>query len=169
MDLFEINWTTHQTRFNNPTFPREKVVLGVNQYDLKEYLSWIINVLYAPTQNEEMAKHKLRHERYKADKAMYDAEERARQLLPRDEVVSGLSMLLSGTKNKFLAWIKRLPGLLEMKTARQIEPVLERELFIILSELAKGIGVIVPKEKKPKAKAKTKTSTTKKRKSPKKK
>lgn len=166
MDLFPLHWNTHQTRFNGPTFPKEDVVLGNNKYDIKPYINWLINVHYAAINNEEMAREKLRHEKYKADKAMYDAEERVKRLLPRDEVISGLGLLLTGVKNKFLAWIKRLPGLLAGKTAREIEPILEHELYVILSDLAKGIGLIAPREKKPR---KIKTTTPKKKGRPKKK
>jgi hypothetical protein len=155
-DLFGLHWQTHEARFRAPMFPREDVVLGNNQYDLKAYIEWMINVYFAAKDSDAMFKEKLRHEKYKADKAMYDAEERARLLLPRDEVVSGLSLLLSGIKNKFLEWVKRMPGLLAMKTARQIEPILQKELFLILSDLAKGIALIVPKMLKEKLPAKRK-------------
>lgn len=151
MDLFEVHWNTHSTRFVSPGFPREQVVLGRNQgYNLKVYLKWLIDVHYGATNSDAMAKEKLRHEKYKADKAQYDAEERIKLLIPRDEVVRGLGLLLSGIKNKFLAWIKRLPGLLANKSLREIEPILQEELYIILSDLAKGIGVIVPEHKRKK-------------------
>lgn len=148
IDLFQSTPDLHDKRFRSPTFPKEKVVLGSNRYNLKEYLWWIFHVLMANTSGEEMQKEKLRHEKYKADKAMYDAEERANQLLSRNVVVSGLSLLLSGVKNKLLAWIKRLPGLLANKSAREIEPILEHELYVILFDMSKGIKKLIPKEKK---------------------
>lgn len=151
-DLFDIHWMTHQTRFVSPGFPKDEVCIGYNQYDLKPYIKWLINVHYAVTDSTQMAKEKLRHEKYKADKAQYDAEERIKQLLSRDEVVSGLSLLLSGIKNKFLAWVKRLPGLMANKLMRDIEPILQEELYLILSDLASGIRNIAPPEEKKKPK-----------------
>ena len=148
MDLLGGPWETHKKRIHSATFPTERCRIGRSKYDLKVYLEWLLNVHLAVNSSDQMAKEKLRHEKYKADKAMYDAEERARQLLSRDEVVSGLSLLLTGMKNKFLAWIKRLPGLLANKSAREIEPILEHELYVILSDLAKGIKKLIPKEKK---------------------
>ena len=149
MDFFDNdgNWDTHAKRFKGANFPKDRVILARNTYDLKAYVQWLIKYYYAVT-GKEMAKEKLRHEKYKADKAMYDAEERARELLPRGEVVSGLSLLFTGVKNKLLGWIKRLPGLLAHKTARDIEELLEQELYVVLSDLSKGIGLLVPKEKK---------------------
>ena len=148
IDLFDLHWMTHQSRFVSPGFPKDDVVVGRNQYDIKAYIKWLINVHYAANDSTAMAKEKLRHEKYKADKAQYDAEERIKQLLSRDEVISGLSLLLSGIKNKFLAWVKRLPPLMANKSTRDIEPILQAELYQILSDLAGGIRKIAPPDEK---------------------
>lgn len=155
IDLFDVHWNTHNSRFVAPGFPKDEVVKDYNQYDLKAYLKWMIDVHYAATNAKAMAKEKLRHEKYNADKAQYDAEERIKQLLSRDEVVSGLSLLLTGIKNKFLAWVKRLPALMANKSTRDIEPILQEELYLILSDLASGIKGMLPPEVEKKVKKKT--------------
>lgn len=147
MDLFSLHWNTHVSRFTSPNFPKEAVCIGRNKYDLKAYLKWLIDVHYGATSSDAMLREKLRHEKYNADNAQYDAEKKIKKLLSRDEVVSGISLLLSGIKNKFLAWVKRLPALMANKPARDIEPILQEELYLVLSDLASGIRKIVPPEK----------------------
>ena len=148
-EFFEVTWSTIEKRLKMFDCPKEEIVLERNTYDLKAYTNWLLNY-FIPKQNKasDMAAEKLRHEKYKADKAMYDAEERANELLSKSEVVSAISFIITGTKNKFLAWIKRLPPLLEHKSAREIEPILQEELYNILSDLAKGMKAIIPKSRK---------------------
>lgn len=149
VDFIKKNFSTIDAQLNMPICPKEKIYLGKNLYNLKEYIQWYINVFMNQSgKADEMAAEKLRHEKYKADKAMYEAEERAENLLNKDFVLSSISLIISGTKRKFLSWIKRLPPLLAHKSASEIEIILKEELYKILSDLAKGMNAIIPKKRK---------------------
>lgn len=141
------SWATIHSRMLSPTCPKEKISVGWNQYDVRAYVRWLEKFLSQENTSAEMAKEKLRHEKYKADKAMYEASERANKLLSRDIVIADISSVISGTKAKFLSWISRLPPLFVNKNTAEIENLLQKELYTILYDLAKGLRAVVPEEK----------------------
>jgi len=148
LDFFpDLSESNLKKRMNSSDCPAEEIQLGYNKYNLKAYTNWVINRFYAPQGKKQMDEEKLRYQKYRSDREEYDAKMQRAELLPRVDVQRGLTFIISSVKNKLLRWIKRLPPLLADKSAGEIGPILKKELYIILSDMAAGVEKLMPEEK----------------------
>lgn len=138
LEVLQITQTTLHRWQSDPSFPSEAKV-GHGLFDLRKVVPWRIEKL---TGGDELAtefnQSKLRLQKARAEREEMDVQERRCALIPKDKVISDLSLLLGNLKTRILSWSRGLPGKLAHREEREIMEIIGDEAHFILTELSQG-------------------------------
>lgn len=152
-DLFGHTVDGFRKRTQMPDFP-EGCKVGHGKYDLKVYLRWCLGRFSVDASKMGLAETKLERERKKLEKETIEVETLKKNLLPKEEVVQGLSIVLVGTRQRLLSWFKTLPPYLIGRSEKEMMVVLRQETRALLTDMSKGIAHIMPKKTKKRSRKK---------------
>ena len=121
---------------------------GRNEYSLKDCLAWIkTNVWYVGLGKEDIASEKLKYQKARTRREELRVLQEEKTLVPRDEAIKWVSLLVSESKSAFMNFPRRMgPLLAPVFDEKECEQMLRTEIWAILRHLAE--------EGKKKAKAK---------------
>lgn len=153
-EFYNIAASTLLERMKAPDFP-PIAKIGKGIYDLKIINDWMIAHFYGKDEETCLAAEKLRYQKFRADREQYSAEKERDKLVEVNRVVSGLSFVFTGMRQKLMSWYKSLPPLLIGLEEKEMSIRIREETISLLNELKQGTDLLKPK-KKPKKKSNAK-------------
>lgn len=144
--FFNLNRTTFIERTKADDFP-EDARLQYNKYDLKKIYDWMQGHFGNVETETTLAAERLRKLKAQADNEEIERDKALGTLISRDQVKQDLSFILTGLKQRLLAWSKTLPPHLIDKDEKELGLIIRKETRAILQDLSQGIKSLVPKRK----------------------
>lgn len=156
-EFYNMGKTTLLERMKSPDFPPIAKV-GTGVYDHKIVNDWLIAHFYGNPDDETcLAAEKLRYQKFRADREQYAAEKERDKLVEVSRVVSGLSFVFTGMKQKLMSWYKSLPPLLIGMEEKEMGVKIREETIVLLNDLKQGTDALKPKKKPAKKKVDAKS------------
>jgi hypothetical protein len=112
-----------------------------NQYPLKECLDWIkTNVWGVGIGKEDFAQEKLKYQKARTRREELRVQQEEKSVIPRDQAIKWVSLLVAEAKAAFMNFPRRMGASLALiSDEKEIEGTLRKEIYSILTELAKPL------------------------------
>jgi len=154
IEFYSIQPRTFYQRMSSDMCP-ENIKIKTGFYNLKLMNDYFVSHFFDEEEGETtLLQEKVRNEKAKADLNEIKVKEKDGDLLPIEKIVSGLSLTLSNLKHRLWGWIKSLPPLTQGLDEKELRIIYEKEIRLILTDLATNIQNLTPKKKKVKKKKK---------------
>ncbi len=112
-----------------------------NQFSLSECLEWVKReVWFVGVGKEDLAQEKLKYQKARTRREELRVQEEEKSLIPRDRAIKWVSLLVAEAKAAFMNFPRRMGASLALiSDEKEIEGTLRKEIYSILTELAKPL------------------------------